>query len=327
MAAGVPPQQQHFQQQQHSQQRQLQQQQQQLSMPAGSINHMAGSHHSQPSTSQDWLPMPTGSVGLPQPAMAGAEAASVTADGTSMQPAADHQYMQPEMLRDVSSQQQQQQGVQLSVVEAQGGFQCGYPQQQHDQSQHQQVWQQQQQQMSMQPLAHQLCHQQPLLQTVGQQMQHGQSMPASKAQTPWVQHAWYPALPGGYQPPLNAPFIAPENMQHKLQQPHWCPAVSKTQYAISYVPVSQYGTSQADMLSWTGHDGYSTAINVSEAANTEIPSLSYNRSPKKESNQLQQPQQRADNKQLLQSKSSALSPSTKVQKGVIKTYNLNALLS
>ena len=69
-----------------------------------------------------------------------------------------------------------------------------------------------------------------------------------------------------------------------------------------------------NMLSWAGHDGYSTGHNASEAANGQNPCFSYNRSPKWESSQLQQPQQR-DNKQPLQSQSSALSPATKVHKG------------
>ena len=330
MAVDVPPQQHHFQQQQQTQQQQ-QQQQQLLGMPARSFDHRTSSH-SQPPTSQDpsqlRLPMPTGSFGLPQPA-AGAQAAPLTADGASTRREGD-EYCKREMLRDVSFQQQQQ-GVGLlmycqpSAAEAaHTGLQYGgYQQQQQGQSQHQHVWQQQVQQVS---LPRQLQHQQPTLQPFGQQMQHGQSMPATRAGTPWVQHAWYPALPGGYQPPLTAPFIAPEHMRQQ-QQPHLGPAVSRAQNAISHIPLSQYGTLQADMSCWTRHGRHSTATNASEAANTESPDFRYNCSPKWESSQLQQQQQLASNKQALQSQSSALSPLTKVQKGVIRTYNLKALLS
>ena len=347
MAGNVLPQQQYSQQQQQLQQQQqvqqqlqqpqqLQQQQQhsqqqQLGMPAGSMGHMASSYTQPPVSqgpyhylSQQRVLMPPGRVGLHHPAVACAQAAPVTADDMCMQRVNDPHYLQPQMLGDASGQQQKALAphmyCQASACEAQGGFQHGYQQQQQQQqgeSQHQRMWQQQQQQqVSLPPLACQLHLQTP------QQVQQGQLVPVTA--TPCVHHAWYPTLPGGYQPPLTGACLTSEHMQ----QPHLSTLVSRAPYALSHMPITQNGTSRADMLCWTGPDGQSTATDASEAANPECSIDNYSCSPRGQgSSQLQQQQQRAHHKQGLHIESSALLPTTTGQKGVIKAYNLKALLS
>lgn len=270
--------------------------------------------------------MPPGSIEAHQTTVPAAQAASVIAGGISMQLMGDRQYLQPELPQHISRRhQQQQQGsaprcCQPSATEAQEGLQYEYQQPQLGSIHHHQVWQQQQ--LPMHPLGRQLQHQQPPLQPLCHDWWHGQSMPAARAAAPLVQHAWYAALPGAYQPPGANPCIPRECTQHDHQQPHLDSPASGA-HAMSHTAMSQYGMPYAAELHWAGRDGHSSAPDAAEAAHSDND-CSTTCSPNVLSTQVQQQQQqRMNSKQEL----CALSPSPKVPKGVIKTYNLKALLS
>ncbi|KAL3160932.1 hypothetical protein ABBQ38_009324 [Trebouxia sp. C0009 RCD-2024] len=327
------------------QQDQQQLQQQQLSMPAGNVSH-TGSSCGTPLPqgphqylSPPRLPIPPGSIEAYQTTLAAAQAASVAAGSKSMQLAGDHQYLQPGRPQLVSHHHHQQSlGPLPSATKAQAWPQYGYLQPQLGRNHHQHLWQQQQmpvhrlgrqqqlqqqQQVPLDQLDRQLQHQQPVPQQLCHGWQHGESMPAARAVTPWVQHAWYAALPGGHQPPGARPCNPHDCTQHERPQPHLDPPASRAPHPVSHVAMSQYGMPYEGCMNWTGHNGHG-APDASEAAEVDID-YSMTCNPSLLNSQLQQQQQ--NSKQELPSETSPLSPSTKVPKGVIKTYNLKALLS
>ena len=347
VACGTPQQQP---QQQLVQQQQLQQQQ--MCMPSNRRSYMNLPHRQMvmcqaPGGPQQSQMMPPCSADPHQTALHSVHPPDL-AQAASMQLVRGHLHMQPVQGQCVASEQLQQQQWpgpvpfiygQASAADEQGGQPYGEHQLHHGQQQYQRLWQHQQA---------------PSLQQFGRQMQHGEAMEAavraaSKAASPWVQHSWYPALPGAYQPPLAGPLLhmGSSHIQQPKQQPQLLvSAGSHMQNSMGHPHMQQYSQHQINPADWHACGVQGVASVASEAAHSRSPQLgsaprtntssnpqhhgqqqsienclpSINSSPSKQG---QQP----SGMQGFQNESSAMSSPTKTPKSIIKTYNLNALLS
>ena len=179
-----------------------------------------------------------------------------------------------------------------------------------------------------------LQHQQ---QSVGQEGQALQVTNASQAASaadsvagasPWVQHAWYPALPGGYQPPLMGMLM----QAGLVQQPS----------AVSVPDAAQPSYAQAStQLQQIRQDHNQAGISLCQAYANEAAFQGDNRQkPVPVGNQEHEAMQSAPSHSgpvhmptrrirtpVLQTESSVLSAPVHNQKGIIKAYNLNALMA
>ena len=298
-------------------------------MPANSESHMYGlpSQVVVPTQSSRMLPSSTDNQQPPQTDLYSAP----VWPATPMQLAEQHNYLQPAVRphhgphasQAVRQQQQEQEPGQWPPVERQmSGAEAQQP-----------PWfRQHQGQYGQMRIQHPWQHQQQLpLQQVSHQLQPGPASAAAAVNvaSPWLQHTWYPSLPGGYQPPLTGQQISAGSVQQQQQQ-HQLPflGLSHEHSNISHVGMQQQ--QQLEPPVWNTSGACSTAATVSGAARYVNPQVGAKPGADVLSRKLHLAQQQSSRRQTLGSlrdSSSALSPTAKVHKGVIKTYNLNALLT
>ncbi len=144
--------------------------------------------------------------------------------------------------------------------------------------------------------------------------------------SPWVQHAWYPALPGGYQPPLMGMLM----QAGLVQQPSVVsvPDAAQPSYAQAPTQLQQFGQNHnqpgrslcqayANEAAFQG-DKRQQPISVGNQEREAMQSAPSHSGPAH-----MQTRHTPD----LQAESSVLSVPVRNQKGIIKAYNLNALMA
>ncbi len=146
--------------------------------------------------------------------------------------------------------------------------------------------------------------------------------------SPWVQHAWYPALPGGYQPPsMGMPMQA-----GFVQQPSAVsvPDAAQPRYAQAPTQMQQF---------WQGHNQAGSSL-CQAYANEAAFQGDKRQQPASVGNQEREAMQSAPSHNgpvhmqtrrfrapVLQAECGVLSAPVRNQKGIIKAYNLNALMT
>ncbi len=146
--------------------------------------------------------------------------------------------------------------------------------------------------------------------------------------SPWVQHAWYPALPGGYQPPLMGMLT----QAGLVQQPSAVsvPDAAQPIYAQTPMQLQQFGQdrNQAGSSLCQAYanetafqaDKPQQPVSVGHQEHEAMQSAPSHTGPV-------HMQTRRFRAPALQADSSVLSVPMRNQKGVIKAYNLNALMT
>lgn len=150
---------------------------------------------------------------------------------------------------------------------------------------------------------------------------------AAAGASPWVQHAWYPALPRGYQLPWHGQQPVLRQQQHQPIMSMANAAVyGFDQAAMTQQQQLQQENMQAVRVLRQKHDG----VVVAHAADHQHPAILQSHADE----QLQSgsccpgslhEHQSPGRKPALHAKSNVLSAPTCTQKGVIRAYNLNAL--
>ena len=173
-----------------------------------------------------------------------------------------------------------------------------------------------------QPLPATLQHEQQGFYEEGQALQVTTASQAASAAdsvagaSPWVQHAWYPALPGGYQPPLMGMLM----QAGLVQQPSPVSVPQLQRFGQNH---NQAGSSPcqayANKAAFPG-DRRQQPVSV---GNQEHEAM---RSVPTHTGHVHMPIRHIKTP-VLQAESRVLSVPVRNQKGIIKAYNLNALMT
>ena len=248
------------------------------------------------------------------------------AEGSRTQLAVLQPYMQPcrqPMLSSGMANQAPQQHVQPHVLTGYSSWADAHRESWYGQSSGPAMYEPQCEQLPNQQMWHQSI--------VGHGHGPHRQTPASPAATaaaspaagsPWVQHAWYPALPGGYQPPLAGLAMPPGLMQ---QQPVRS-VPSLAQPGADQVFMHQHSQVQPGCSTWKGHhDNTLAEAACRQPRVSQLGSLSCH--PCLVQTQSSRQQQHDGTTTALTAESSASSAPLCNRRGVIKAYNLNALMS
>lgn len=150
---------------------------------------------------------------------------------------------------------------------------------------------------------------------------------AAAGASPWVQHAWYPALPRGYQLPLHGqqPVLMPQQHQPVMSMAN-AAMYDFDPAAIIQQQQLQQENMQAGRVLRQKPDG----VVVAHAAAHQHPAILQSHVNEQLQSGVCCPgslheHQSPGRKPALHAKSNVLSAPTSSQKGVIRAYNLNAL--
>ena len=185
-----------------------------------------------------------------------------------------------------------------------------------------------------QPQSGTLQHQQQGFYQEGQALQVTAASQAASAAdcvagaSPWVQHAWYPALPAGYQPPSMGTL-----MQAGLaQQPSVVsvPDAAQPRYAQAPTQLQQFGqdhnqAGRSQCQAYANEAAFQNGkhqqpVSVGNQEHEAMQSAPSHTGPF-------HMQTRRFRAPVLQAESSVLSAPVRNSKGIIKAYNLNALMA
>ena len=185
-----------------------------------------------------------------------------------------------------------------------------------------------------QPQPGTLQHQQQGFYKMGQAQQVTAASQAASAAdsvagaSPWVQHAWYPALPGGYQPPSMGMLM----QAGLVQQPSVVsvPDAAQPRYAQAPTQLQQFGQdhNQAGRSQCQAYTNEAALQGDKRQQPVSVGNQAYEATQSTPSHSIpvHMPIRRTKTP-VLQAESSVLSAPVRNQKGIIKAYNLNALMA